>query len=744
MDDFELQPGDMTGGELPPVAKTPSVTPEPPEPSEAEAALVKFWCGQIRKGKAKWRADFQRMKEDQKFAHGEQWPGQTSADMRYVANITLRQVNQKVAVLYAKNPVATAVRRKTLDFELWDGTLDSLAPLQQILQPPAPAQPQIDPQTGQVSIPPPPPPPDPQMLQMAQAVLADVAQGMARRQMGEKMGRTLEIVYEYEVGEQSVPFKTSMKQLVRRTITTAVGYVKLGYHRFMEKLPGDVDKVTDATQPLRRAERIGLELNSGELDQQDPQAEEALRMSASADKQEDVLVKEGLDFEFPPSTALIIDPRCRQLKGFVGARWVAQEYMLSSDDVKEIYGVDVGTGYTSYTADGDQRNTNVLLYGEEDKRAQGKLCAVYELYDKATGMCMTVCDGFPAFITPPAAPPLALENFWPWFVLTFNDAEDEERIFPTSDVRLMRDMQLDYNLKRQRLREHLDAARPKHCVPKGMLDEQDKANLSASAAHTVIELAGLPPGTSIDQVLQRVPYSPVDPALYDVQSSFDDLLKVAGTQEANLGGTSGSTATESSIAESSRMTAQGSNVDDLDDFLTELAKAASHVLLMQMDVETVKRIAGPGAVWPELSREQVAQDLTLNIKAGSSGRPNRAAEIQNMQTMGPLLMQIPGIKPQWMAEQMIQRMDDRIDTTDAIGQSLPSIAAMNQQAGAAGGPQGGPAENAPGMQGPKGASNAPAPAQGNNMGPGATAQTSMPPTTPGNVVQMAQGNPMGQ
>jgi hypothetical protein len=502
-------------------------------------------------------------------------------------------------------------------------------------------------------------------------------------------------------------------------------------------MPGDVDKITDATQPMRRAERITLGMQQGQINADDPQAAELLQMGAMANQQDEVLVKEGLDFEFPPSTSIIIDPRCRQLKGFVAARWVAQEYMLSVDDVKEVYGVDVSASYSSYATNGRTANTNTLLYGAEDKRAQGKLCAVYELYDKATAMCMTFCDGFPAFLVKPAEPPLRLENFWPWFPLTFNDAEDEEHIFPPSDVQLMRDMQLDYNVARQRLREHRDAARPKHAIPKGMLDEPDKTALSASAAHTVIELSGLTPGTSIDQVLQRVPYSPIDPALYDVNASFEDVLKVIGMQEANLGGTSNSTATESSIAESSRSTAQGSNVDDLDDFLTDVAKAASHILLMEMSVETVKRIAGPGAVWPELSREQVAQDLTLTIKAGSSGRPNKAAEIQNFERIAPLLMQIPGVKPQWLAEQAITRLDDRTDTTDAIAASLPSITALNQQMQ----PNTGPVGNDPNAQGGKGANNAPAPPSGSNMGPGATQQTNMPPTTPGNVVQMAQGNP---
>jgi hypothetical protein len=720
-------PGSATGA---------SSAPDPEaETSEAEKALVEQWCARVRQAKAFWKPDFERMKRDQKFAHGEQWPQQQPEDPRYVANITLRSVNQKCAVLYAKNPTAIATRRKTMDFAIWDGTLDSLAPFQAALAPPQ--GPQIDPQTGQVT--PPPPAPDPQLMQMATMVMADVQQGMTRRQMADKMGRTLEIVYEYEIGEQPVAFKTSMKQLVRRTITTSVGYLKLGYHRFMQKLPGDVDKVTDATQPMRRAERITLSMQDQQINADDPQAAELLSMGAMANDQEEILVKEGLDFEFPPSTSIIVDPRCRQLKGFVAARWVCQEYMLSVDDVKEVYGIDVSASYSSYSTNGRTASTNALLYGADDKRSQGKLCAVYELYDKATATAMTFCDGYPAFLEKPAAPKLRLENFWPWFVLTFNDAEDEEHIFPPSDVALMHDMQLDYNVARQRLREHRDAARPKHAIPKGLLDEPDKIALSGSSAHTVIELSGLTPGTSIDQVLQRVPYSPIDPALYDVNASFEDVLKVVGMQEANLGGTSNSTATESSIAESSRSTAQGSNVDDLDDFLTEVAKAASHVLLMEMDVETVKRIAGPGAVWPELSREQIAQDLTLTIKAGSSGRPNKAQEIQNFERIAPLLMQIPGIKPQWIAEQAVTRLDDRIDTTDAIASSLPSITALNQQMQ----PNQGPPQNAPNLQGPQGANNAPAPPSGSNQGPGATNQTGMPPTTPGNVVQMAQGNPGG-
>ncbi|MBD9674955.1 hypothetical protein IB275_30540 [Pseudomonas sp. PDM21] len=708
---------DQEGTLAEPGAETPT------EPSESERKLVSYWCGEIRKAKQHWQPDFKRMKDDMKFSRGKQWPQQQVEDPRYVANITLRQVNQKVAGLYAKNPTAVAVRRKTLDFKIWDGSLESLQQVQQA------ATPQQLPDGSIMQ-------PDPMALQAAQLLLADVQQGMMRRMQADKIGKTMEIVYEYEVREQAIPFKISMKQLVRRTITTGVGYCKLGFHRLMEKLPGDVDKITDVTQPARRAERINLEVQAGQREVDDPQSEELLRMTVAAQETESLLVKEGLDYEFPSSTSILPDPRCRQLKGFLGCRWVAQEYMLSPDDVKEIYGIDVRGEHEAYTTDGYRSSTQALVYGEDDKRAQGRLCAVYELYDKATGTCMTLCDGFPGYLVPPKTPPLQLETFWPWKVLTFNDTEDEESIFPPSDVELMRDMQIEHNVARQRLREHRDSARPKYAVPAGVLDEPDKAALSASAAHMVVELKGLAPNTSVDSVLQRVPYNPIDPQLYEVNTSFEDILKVVGAQEANLGGTSGSTATESSIAESSRMTSQGSNADDLDDFLTELAQDASHVLLMEFSPETVERIAGPGYAWPELSREEVSQDLQLVIKAGSSGRPNKAAEIQNFQQIAPLLLQIPGVKPQWLAEQAIQRLDDRVDVTDAIAQSLPSIASMNSMAQ----PQPAPAQPGqnPGEQGAQGANNAPTPGNDANLGPGATSVGGRPPTTPGNVVQMQQ------
>lgn len=97
------------------------------------------------------------------------------------------------------------------------------------------------------------------------------------------------------------------------------------------------------------------------------------------------------------------------------------------------------------------------------------------------------------------------------------------------------------------------------------------------------------------------------------------------------------------------------------------------------------------------------------------GRPNQAQEIANAQRLYPLLIQLPGIDPEFLAKDVLRRLDDRLDLTEAFKSALPSIVAMNgmaQGGGAAG--QAGPtmpgAGAGPGAaQGPNGGANAPSP-----------------------------------
>jgi septal ring-binding cell division protein DamX len=137
-----------------------------------------------------------------------------------------------------------------------------------------------------------------------------------------------------------------------------------------------------------------------------------------------------------------------------------------------------------------------------------------------------------------------------------------------------------------------------------------------------------------------------------------------------------------------------------------MAQAAGQILLLNVSVDTVKEIVGPGAVWPTLTKGDVAKNVILDIEAGSSGRPNQAQELQNFERLAPILMQIPGITPMFLAQQALTRLDDSIDLDGAIADGQPSVLAQNGvQPGASTGL--GPGAGNPAAQGPRGQSNAP-------------------------------------
>jgi hypothetical protein len=195
-------------------------------------------------------------------------------------------------------------------------------------------------------------------------------------------------------------------------------------------------------------------------------------------------------------------------------------------------------------------------------------------------------------------------------------------------------------------------------------------------------------------------------------------------QEADLGGTGGDTATESSIAASAKASATGSSVDDIDETLTAIARAAGQILLLNVGEDIVKSIVGPGAMWPVMTKAEVARDIYLEVRAGSSGRPNQAQELQNFERLAPILMQLPGVKPSFMVRQALTRLDDKVDIDEAVADGLPSVTAMN---GAK--MPGLPGVGDPNAQGPMGANNAPAP-------PGPSSKSPTP--------QPAQASPPGQ
>lgn len=669
-------------------ASLPQDAPQPMGDAEVpseRAQLVTKILGTVKDWKGIHEKAFKRMREDMDFAAGRsQWADQSDDDSRYQVNLVQRHIQQRTATLYAKNPTAVARLRERLHYQVWDGEPETLAQAKETLlmasmilnDPVALADPQAQEVLAQV--------------ESAQAIVEDVESATAERRQLERVASTLEILYRYYQQEQVPPFKTQAKQLVRRAVTTGVGYVKLGFQRVLERSPEVVDRINGLQDQLAAIERLTAEVEKGEGEHTEAKTEE-LRLAIQAlEAQQDVLVREGLIFDFPRSTSIIPDPDCTSLVGFVGGNGLAQEFLFTPEKVQELYGVEVTGKFTPYDQSG----------GKKARKSGQQYVCVYEFYDKSTGLMYTVADGYPDFLEEPGSPPIQLEQFFPIFALTFNELEDEKELFPPSDVRLLRSMQVEYNRSREALREHRLANRPQYAAPEGMLEDTEEKKLESGAAHSVVKVMALADGRSIDEILQQIKKHAIDPNLYDTGYLWEDMLRTVGAHEAQMGSYGGSaTATEVSVAEGSRMTSQSSAIDELDDFLTVLARAAGQVLLQEVSEETAKKIAGVGAIWPQMSLQEIADEVYLEIEAGSSGKPNKAQELANWERILPHLLSIPDINHTWVARQTIKRLDDRADLSEAIAEGSPSIHAMNRQMTASMGAGG----DAPEDQGAEGA-----------------------------------------
>ena len=676
-----------------------------PTVDPARSALVKEWEQKIQEAEKHWEKFFKRTRQCEQLAFAGADKAWVAGD-NYTVPVIPRHINQTVAALYAKDPRVSAKRRKRLQYQLWDGDLDSL---QTILQKIQMAQQMLA--TGGMAT-----PIDPTDM----AILQEIQQVEQHNAMIDKLGKTLEILWTYFTGEQALTFKLALKATVRRAKVTSVGYCQLNYQRILEANPDVSAKIQDITSKIKSVESAIELLHDDKVPEDSPELEQLRTNLKDLQNQEMIVVREGPVFSWPKTRDIILDPGITHLKTFEGCGWYARKFLMAPDRVYETYKVKINASYTEHYPTSDEN-------GKRVQRSKAKpMACLYEIHDERNRQCLVIAKGYPDFVAEPQDPDVKLERFWNLFPLVFNEVENEDEVFPPSDVWLMRHPQQDVNRARQGLREHRVANRPKYVTPTGALEEEDKKKLSGAAAHEILELQGLTPGEDVNKKIMKFDHTGIDPNQYQVEEHHKDILRSVGSSEAGMGMVSGGTATENSIAENARMAATSDNVDELDDFLSELAKATGQLMLLELGHDTVVEIVGPGAVWPDAkpTREEIAKDLLLDVRAGSSGRPNRAAELANMERAAPYVLQIPGVNPKPLAEKYADILD--IDVEELYTAGVPSIAARNQIAG--GMLQGvGEGEQAdPAAQGDKGKANGAKPAP-NRVGPQAPYPNSAAP-----------------
>lgn len=629
------------------------VLPDAGEVTEATpsvAAHVKAWLARIKTGEDKWCDDFERMRENMRFASGIQWQGQKDIvhEDRYTANVTLQMIRHKVANLYARNPEIEVKRRKRMDFAIWDETMESLQEaFQASMQGLMSGMPNME----------------------AMATMSDHMRGRAMQAMVDRICKTIEIVYDYQVDCSKPEFKEQMKQLVTRVVTCGVGYCRLYFIRDGESPLSTVDTRHTVEDRARVARVIANKLLDGDIEEDDAQVETlkslSLSIGVSSQYGDEYELSERIEFDFPQPTSIIPDPRCRSLKEFVAARWIAQRFDLTLDEINEVFNLSLEA--SEIKSGNDPENALPLPKDATSELDKQRRHCVYEVLDSITKTCFFVMKGHDDYLKPPYPLDPCVAGFWPTFALTFNDIESSDdsstSIFPPSDVDLIKHSQKEWNRTRDALRAQRNANAPKYPVRKGMLTDADKEKLRECQPNEVIELEGIPSDQKPSDFIVPLQVARIDPAVYDTAPLEQDMMLAGGAQQANIGPAQPDvTATVGTIAEQSRVTVSSSNVDDLDGFLSRIAQAGCEMALRSFSPQTVQRIAGVGASWPTQDLADYLNMIIISIKAASSGRPNQALDVANRERVVPLLLSA-GANPIPVIEDLVRALDPNIDVS---------------------------------------------------------------------------------
>lgn len=631
-------------------------------------ANVKRWQGLVSSAKTHFADDFNRMKMNMDFVAGFQWNNQQKMDYdKYIANFILRLIKHKVATLYARNPKTEWVRRARRDYMVWDGKLESLMQAVQVAQQTVMSGGVVDPHT--------------------QLLLNDFMEGKQWEQLVTNVGDTLKILYQYQIDTQEPEFKTQAKDAVDRTCVCGVSYVRVNLCR-----TGEQNELTQSTtkspevERVKKAKLILDQLNDGTLTMESAQVSSlkslisSIGVTTGDDSAEYGGMSESIVFDFPTATSIIVDPRCKRLKGFVGAKWICEEFKVTLSEVNAIFGTKIQPGgdLKEYQAV-DPNKPYARESDNQDNSGNDKkdpIVCLWEVFDITTKSRFIICEGYKDYVLPPETHEGINKTFWPVFALVFNSVETESgckaTIYPPSDVQLGKPQQKEWNRTRQALRGQRMANRPRYLYADGQVDQADAKKIATSDDNEVIPVKAAA-GQSLDELFVPLKPAPIDKQVYDNNPVKEDLLLATGAQEANLGPAQANvTATNSTIAEQSRTLVASSNADDLDDWLTKVAEYTGALMIKNFSKDTVVAAVGRGAVWPESeqTRDLFCREILLVAVASSSGRPNKALNIQSWMQVAPLL-QAAGANPFAMIEKTIEVFDSNVDPEDFFPIPLP-------------------------------------------------------------------------
>ncbi len=525
--------------------------------------------------------------------------------------------------------------------------------------------------------------------------------------------------------------KSAMQKVVRSGFTIGIGWWKSIMLYETETDAEIKTQINDAQDNLARIRALQTELAEGEVEADGESR--ALKERELEDQIKgleanlEVIVRHTLAIDFFRGENIKVSLDVEFIGDYCEARWIANDIYIERDELRAKFPrlgaedakkatayyqrdpkPEHGSGVTSENAKAEQASAytktqpGTVMEGGDGKPVE--FCKVVEFWCREDNMIRTAIDGVKRWAKEPRPPKKATSRFYPFFAVIFFPL-DGKRHPQSLSARLMK-LQDEYSSSRSSYRLMRKRSIPGTFVNGRVVDATQMQKIQRSEHQEFIALDVVEDNVDMRTLFAEKPVPTIDPRLFDNSMVIGDMEKISGVQEAlQTSDTVEKTATQAEIEQGGFAARTTAERDAVEDPLTEFAQYTAELALQCLSYEQVAKIAGQAAFWPkgkgaqgepiEMDLDDVTSLLNIDIEAGSTGRPNTAAEREAWANALPILretmLQIREARlggdegtakalEELLRETFARLGDDRLD----VDRFIPSTILLNNPALAAG------------------------------------------------------------
>lgn len=458
-----------------------------------------------------------------------------------------------------------------------------------------------------------------------------------RLKLWQQFGETAETVLDHYLVRRA-KLKKRAKRILTSCYTNAVGWWKVCWQEDRQTDPLIVNQIKDTQDNLDQLklqrEQLQDKSATGDIDLRTAKLRETL---AGLQAKSEVVVSRGVTIDFVmPEDMLVLDASVLEITDYERADANANGVWMTREAYQKRFGYDAKKARVYAEAKpGTQSTTGPTA----DKR--GELLRVWEVWDQASNRVHTLCEGEEGFCRESYSPDWTGERWYPFFLLVFNEVDGG--FMPVSDVDLTIEVVKEYNRTRDDFERDRKGSLPLNVVRKGgALTPGDVERIANRQGSDIVTVEGNS-GQALSNDIWSGQLAQIRPENYDTSQPRGDMEMMVGGGDAARGAVlKAKTATEAEILAQGLRGRSAERTDVIEDLLSDVGKYTLEMLLRKLGQADVKEIAGPDAVWPELSADQVFQLVTLQVRGGSTGKPDRLQEQDRWTKLLPVVEKAMG------------------------------------------------------------------------------------------------------